>query len=327
MTAGASAWERFWFARGSAASLGLFRILFAGCLWVEVRTTFARSGFALEGGFHLPYLDWMPLVSPERYALLHEWQYPFIVLLGVGLMSRVACPVLLFLQGWIFFADRLNFRNHPYFFLLLLLLLCFSPCDEAFSLKSWLRRRFAGRDGRDLEHPLTAQRLIQFQVSLVYLYSALAKLNASYFSGDVLQHHVGTWVRSLGLTIDPWFWRVSAGPTIALEAFLGLALWWRRSRPWALALGIPFHLLIGIGMDIKVFSAAVIASYLLFLEPATVPRARDRARKFLQRLASEPPPQEPARYSPIPSAEFQSGRRPRAFSSLSNRASSRVDAI
>jgi len=49
-----SAWEIFWYAKGNTCSLGLFRILFAITLYLEVSTTAWYSVFAIEGGFHLP---------------------------------------------------------------------------------------------------------------------------------------------------------------------------------------------------------------------------------------------------------------------------------
>ena len=50
-------WNRFWFDESNTLALGLFRILFAVCLWREIGTTASRSRFAIEGGFHLPYFS------------------------------------------------------------------------------------------------------------------------------------------------------------------------------------------------------------------------------------------------------------------------------
>ena len=137
-------WDRFWYAEGSTLALGVFRIGFAGCLLLEIRTTVGRSTYAMVEGFHLPYWSAIPLVSPETYDLIHLLQVPCAVLLGLGLLHRSACIALLSLQGWIFFADQLNFRNHPYFFLLVLFLLLLSPADDAVSLRAlW---RAAARD-------------------------------------------------------------------------------------------------------------------------------------------------------------------------------------
>ena len=67
------------------------------------------------------------------------------------------------------------------------------------------------------------------------------------------------------------------GPAVVvLEVALPVLLWPRRTRRLAIAVGVAFHLGIAFVMDIRVFSYAMIATYLLFLDPDTVPRALAR---------------------------------------------------
>ena len=54
--------------------------------------------------------------------MIHIAEIPLIILMGLGLFTRGAIGGLLVLQSYIFFADQLNFRNHPYFFLLVLVI-------------------------------------------------------------------------------------------------------------------------------------------------------------------------------------------------------------
>ena len=294
------AWDGFWFAEGSSLALGLFRILFAGCLWRLVSSTRSKSVFAIEGGFHLPYLEWIPLVSEPSFQWIHTLQYPLILLFGLGLLTRPAGTLLLVLQGYVFFADQLNFRNHPYFFLLVLLLLVLSPCDDALSVRSLVR---AWRNGRPWSsallgsvQPLSFQRLIQTQLAILYLYSGLHKLSAGFLSGYVLSHQmqktlvseVQGWLgnaltpdgaeRIATFAADPSNWIAPAIATALLELSLPFLLFWRRTRTGAMLAGIPFHLGIALLMNIWTFSLAVIATYLLFLDPGTLPRLCRRAR-------------------------------------------------
>jgi len=287
---GPSRWSRFWFSAGSPTPLGVFRALFALCLVFEVETGLEMNVFALPGGYHLPYASFVPAVPEAAYRALHLGQLPFIALLAVGLLARTSCGMLLAMQGWLFFADRLEFRNHPWFFLLVLLLLALSPCGEGFSLRSRLRSWRGISPARAV--PLTAQRLIQVQVSLVYLFAGLHKLNASFLGGHVLSHHLAT---GLGSGLSGRFLRGAVGePTLAswievlrepdrlmaasiasagLELFLAFALWWRPSRPLAIAAGLAFHLAIGLAMNVFAFSLAMLASYVLFRNG---PRVADR---------------------------------------------------
>ncbi|MCP3980899.1 MAG: HTTM domain-containing protein [bacterium] len=284
------AWDGFWFATGSRLNLGLFRIFFALCLLGEVPVTLAKSRFAVDGGFHLPYIDGLPLLSPSTYLWMHSMQYPLIVLLLVGIAVRPACIGLLGLQGYIFFADQLNFRNHPYFFLLVLLVFVFAPAGDAVSLRTLLRAR---RERQPVaiallggEGELTAQRMIQLQVCVVYVWAAVQKMHPGFLDGHALTYILGpefftglsgvvgaTWLSSSQLArlhdvlIAPETMAALARATVVLELLLPVGLWFRLSRPLAIVAGVVLHLGIGFVMDIQVFSYAMIASYLLFLEP------------------------------------------------------------
>ncbi len=263
----ARAWNGLWFAEGPVVSLGLFRILFACCLLAEVSTSRAKSVNAIDdGNFHLPYLDWVPPVPQAVYQLLHDLQVPLILLLALGLFARTSCAALLAIQGYLLLVDRLNFRNHSYLFLLLLLLLLLSPAAETLSLRGLARARRSGlgwlSENLAVRRPLTFQRLLQVQVCLTYFLAGLHKLHPAYLRGDVL-----------GDILDspPAVLAALAYLTAALELWLPFGLWMRKTRPLSILLGIPFHLAIAWTLSIHVFSFSMIASYLLFLEPDTLP--------------------------------------------------------
>ncbi len=288
------AWETFWFSQGGTFTLGLFRILFALLLCREVYTTRSRSLFAIEGGFHLPYLSFIQPVPLQTYLWLHHLQYPFIFLLGIGIWMRFSCGMLILLQGYVFFADQMNFRNHPYFFLLVLLLLLLSPADDALSVKALFRMLRERRPALDSLlgsiRLLTFQRLIQIQLCIVYLYAALHKLSPGFLHGEILSFHVGQQLASeeMGLTLgrflpEEWLTRLQefvAQPenlvvlavfSFAIEFLVPFLLWIRKTRPAAMVVGTLFHLGIAFTMNIHVFSYSIIASYLLFLDPNTLP--------------------------------------------------------
>ena len=269
-------WNRFWHQDAPSWPLGLFRLLFGVALWREVTTSQAKNLFAVAGGFHLPFFEWLPLVDASTYAALHRAQYPLIVLLGLGLFSRWAAGGLLLLQGYIFFSDQLNFRNHPYFFLLLLLILTLASADESVSVtrlwRRWRGKRAGAKDSgaswlAGAWQPRTWQRLIQVEVCLVYVYAGIHKLNPAYLDGEVMQRSfarfanrwredwIAWWgegraervaerVTSLEFAVAP------AWISVLLELILPVLLWIPRVRWVALAVGVGFHLTIAVTMNI-----------------------------------------------------------------------------
>ena len=288
-----AAWVDFWNATGSSFNLGLFRIFFAVCLFFEVDISYRKNSFAVEGGFHFPYVEFIQPVSDQLYGVIHQLQYPLILLLGLGLFTRLSVGTLFLLQGYIFFADRLNFRNHPYFFLLILFLLIFSHSDDALSLRSilrgWRERRPWIPQLLGSQKPLTIQRLIQIQVCIVYLWAAMHKLNGSYLSGLVLNYYIRAdfltgFAGKILQAIFPeafliWIFNFFVNPatlmslsflSLVVEIVLPFALWFRKTRPIALFVGIVFHIGLYFTLEISTFTLAMIASYLLFLDPETL---------------------------------------------------------
>ena len=288
-------WQRFWHPRGETFSLGVFRLFFAFCLLLEVPITQSLSAFAIEGGFHLPYSfipSWIHPVSAQTYHLIHIIQYPLIIMLGAGILMRTAVVGLIGLQGYILFSDALHFRNHPYFFLLVLVILLFSQADESFSIKSLWRGHKKGLPLLlTLIGPLRSlcfQRMIMVQVSIVYLFAGVHKLNPAFLTGTVLRGELGRtlpeWSAGItsvfGIQVSDFlqwiilseFALVSASiGTVILEFTIPFTLWMPKTRIPSIAAGIVFHILIWLLMGIPTFSLAMVGTYILFLNPKTLP--------------------------------------------------------
>jgi HTTM domain len=293
-------WQRFWHPDGSTLSLGLFRIVFAYCLFSEAPITELKSRFAIEGWFHLPYPfvpSFIHPVSEQTFHLMQTLQYPLILCLALGLFMRPAIIGLLALQGYVFCSDAMNFRNHPYFFLLALLLLLFSPADESVSFKSL--RRIYSNSSFSIDaligpiRPLTSQRLIMVQICLIYFLAGVQKINPAFLDGRVLGdelsstvQHWGRWgivlpwgntvIQLQDVMMTPNVLMAASIATLLLELVLPVTLWFPRTRVASFIAGIGFHLFIGFLMGISQFSIAMIGGYFLFLEPETLPALASR---------------------------------------------------
>ena len=167
---------------------------------------------------------------------------------------RASGVVLLAAMAYVLLMDERTYSNHLY--LLCLLVLVLTWADD-----------------------VTARRLMRVQLSIVYGFAALAKVNLSFLSGAVLLAY--------GRTVLPESWlRVEVLATLALlavlsEAFLAVAFWSDRLRPWAWAVGLGLHIgsaaLIHDGrLGVAIFGLAMVGLYTAFthrdlahLPPAT----------------------------------------------------------
>jgi hypothetical protein len=127
--------------------------------------------------------------------------------------------------------------------------------------------------------PLWGARLIALQISLVYCWGAVDKLNVGFLSGARLQHH---WIHYYNMSDYPeWSGfpgttQALALATIALELFLAVSLWIPRLQRVSIVAGIAFHFALFQALPVGTFSAAMYLYYLAYLDPDSVHRVFDR---------------------------------------------------
>lgn len=112
--------------------------------------------------------------------------------------------------------------------------------------------------------------LIQIQVVLIYWVSGWDKLLSSLWrSGDAF-----VYVRHLEFMFNPGLVSIADGPelniflswfTIVFELTFGVLVWFKRTRPAMLVLGVLFHLGIALMLNLPDFMLIMTLSYLCFL--------------------------------------------------------------
>jgi len=217
----------------------------------------------------LPFCEALPRLSLEALPLfIGGWLAAALCLL-LGWHTRLAGLALSLAVAYAIALDRQLYASHLYLMGLLSLLLALGGAGEALSLDALRRGSPAAR-----AIPSWPAALLKAQLSIVYGFAALAKLNPVYLSGAVLAvnlRHGGPLALPEALLAAPLLAALAAG-SVALEAFLALALWSPRWRRAALLLGPAFHAAMVLAIDpalalqIGVFAIEALSLYLLFLE-------------------------------------------------------------
>jgi predicted DCC family thiol-disulfide oxidoreductase YuxK len=236
----------------------------------------ANTGPALlrltePGIIAVPYLQWVP-----RIGLALAWVIIAVWLLSVlaftlGWRARIAGAALTVTLAVVLLMDQQLYSNHLYLMAVVCGLLTIADSSAAISLD-------AIRAGERLAIPAWPVWLLRTQVSMVYAFTALAKLNPDFLSGSV----VASYLRRTGPLAVPESWRtfepmfVLSLLAIAAEAFLVVALWRGRWRPAGYVIGLGLHAFITLWLDppfqLLAFSLLMLSLYLLFLPSA--PRAQ-----------------------------------------------------
>jgi hypothetical protein len=242
----------------------------------------ARASTSSSGGWSVP------LGSP--YGVLALLLAASVALV-LGWRTRLASVVVAFLLIAIQRRDVYVLNSGDLLLRELALYLVLMPAGEVWSLDA--RRR-----GRSSLRAPWGLRLLQLQVSALYLFSVTAKLHGdSWQNGtavgtalqlDDLQRLVVPHSLTASVTVSALF----TYGTLVVEAFLILGLWFPRTRWYAMAGGVAIHLGIEATLLIGWFSLTVLSCYLAFVPAATLRAAVARARRVgpFPEQVDDPPP-------------------------------------
>jgi len=254
-----------------AASLGVFRAAF-GAMMIASVVRFWTKGWIAEfyvaPEMHFPYwgFDWLepwPGIGMYLHFALLGLLALFIM---VGFWSRAALALFFFAFTYVELLDRTTYLNHYYLISVLSLLLAFLPVDRAFSLS-----RALGWQAGPETVPRWSVYVVRLQVGLVYAFAGIAKLRSDWLLRGEPLH---TWLAARGDV--PIVGQYLADHNLALVAswsgaffdlFIVLFLSWRRTRVFAYAAVVVFHLITGYLFNIGVFPIVMILSATIFFEP------------------------------------------------------------
>lgn len=222
------------------------------------------SKLAEDDVLRVPYADWVPEPTlPLAATVVAVWLISG-VLFTIGWRVPLSGSVLLAAIIATLTIDEQTYSNHLY--LMAWLLLLFIVADAG-----------AGMNVHRVDRPVARWPvlLLMIQVSIVYGFSALTKINETFVSGAVLSGSLrGGVVPFPDAWRTPGFLSTLALLVIGVELFIAMFLWRRRMRPAAFALGLGLHLSITLLMastiQLLVFSLEMLALYPLFLSTETI---------------------------------------------------------
>jgi hypothetical protein len=170
--------------------------------------------------------------------------------------------------------------------------LIFSPLGSAYSIDRVIRL-LRGRKCALQEESALPRRIIQMQIALVYLSSAVHKLSgSSWRSGEALYYifQVNAFKRlpATWLLPHPMIIHFLTWATLAIELALGTLIWSQLLRRYVLASGLMLHLGMEIFLCIPMFQWTMMAALLVFLSPGEITQFAAGVRKGVGKLLGAP---------------------------------------
>jgi len=196
----------------------------------------------------VPILPLLPRVTGSAVPVFVLLWAGAAVAFAAGFMTRTTGSVLLLVLGYILLLDQQTYSNHLYLLALLTGILTF------------------------VTHAPDAAWIMKAQITIVYLFAGVSKINPAFISGIVIAGALKP--ATPGSVAIPDAWRVPAFlvpvalATIATELWLAQALWSAKWRRTAAVIGAGLHggtvLLMTNVQPLIVFGAACLATYPLF---------------------------------------------------------------
>jgi uncharacterized membrane protein YphA (DoxX/SURF4 family) len=298
------AWDNFWFAPTDPATLSAIRF-FGGAMlfYTHLVWSFDLTGFFGQKGW-LPvklmhdvhqyangpdgpvrwiwsYFDYIE--SPTWLWVAHVAALFVFFFLMIGFFSRTMAVLAYVIAisyaarvtpGAFYGLDKIN--------CMLAMYLMLGPCGARYSIdRIWRLRRGAPREAPPSVAANVAIRLIQLHMCIIYLFSALGKLQGTtWWTGEAV------WISSANLEYQflldlswmanhPYFVSLLAHLTVYWELTYSALVWPRLTRPWVLLMAVLVHGGICIAYGMPTFGLVMLIGNLAFVSPQTVRRVLD----------------------------------------------------
>ena len=241
---------------GALAAFGAFRFLAYG--WIDP--------FYVTPQLHFTYwgFGWVqPLGSAGMHAVF-AMMLAFGIAIALGWFYRFAIVGYVLLFTYVELIDVTNYLNHYYLMSLLGLRMAFMPLGQVYGLDA--RRR-----GNRASVPRWMLDVLKLQVACVYVYAAIAKLNADWLL-DAQPLAIWLAARSDLPVVGRWLdehWVALAMSWGGFLYDLTIVGWlsWRPTRPFAYALVLVFHGAVGVLFSIGLFPWIMAAATTLYFSP------------------------------------------------------------
>ncbi|MCA9705790.1 MAG: HTTM domain-containing protein, partial [Myxococcales bacterium] len=250
------------------AGVAAFRVLLGLVMLVAV-IRFAAYGWIdalyVEPAYLFSYwgFEWLPRLPAAGMTAVFVALGGLALMIAAGLYYRAAAVLFFLLFGYVELLAKSAYLNHYYFVSIVGLLMIFMPLHGALSLDAWRRPAV-----RRTTVPAWVPWTLRLQLGVVYTFAGIAKLNA-----DWLLHAqpLRIWLEARG---DLWL----VGPWLSHDAVAYAMAWggalfdltifgwlcWRRTRRYAYAAVVGFHLVTGALFPIGMFPWIMIAAALIF---------------------------------------------------------------
>ncbi len=252
-----------------AAPLAVFRVLFGFMMFLGIIRFWANGWIEklyIQPKFFFSYygFEWVKPIGDYTYIIFAICGIAALFV-ALGYKYRIAIIVFFLSFTYIELMDKTTYLNHYYFISCVAFLMIFLPANVYFSVDAYKNPRKAFQ-----MVPKWTIDSIKLMLGIVYFYAGLAKLNSDWlFNAMPLK----IWLPSkydlpfLGdLMQQPWVHYTFSWSGALYDLAIPFLLLYRRTRWFAFALVIIFHVMTRVLFPIGMFPYIMIVSTLIFFD-------------------------------------------------------------
>lgn len=277
----------------SLAPLAVFRVLFGAIMLLGTLRFMARGwvyDLYVEPNYFFTYwgFEWVqPLGETGMYSVFVAMAISFgLVMLGWFYRAAIGSAFVLF--TYVELIDKTTYLNHYYFVSIVCLLLLLLPAHRMFSIDAWRRPA-----SKRTQLPLWMAAVIPAQLGLVYVFAGIAKLHPDWWLNAM---PLKIWLGSMGhlpvvgkLLTQEWVAYGFSWFGLVYDLTIVFFLLFRKTRPFAYAAVVVFHLATWLLFPIGMFPWIMMASTLIFFPAAFHQRIIDTVERMLARFVTPKP--------------------------------------
>jgi hypothetical protein len=252
-----------------AAPLAVFRVLFGFMMFLGIIRFWANGWIEklyIQPKFFFSYygFEWVKPIGDYTYIIFAICGIAALFV-ALGYKYRIAIIVFFLSFTYIELMDKTTYLNHYYFISCVAFLMIFLPANVYFSVDAYKNPRMAFQ-----MVPKWTVDSIKLMLGIVYFYAGLAKLNSDWlFNAMPLK----IWLPSkydlpfLGdLMQQPWVHYTFSWSGALYDLAIPFLLLYRRTRWFAFALVVTFHVMTRVLFPIGMFPYIMIVSTLIFFD-------------------------------------------------------------
>jgi vitamin K-dependent gamma-carboxylase len=254
------------------ASAAVFRFCFGGLLLFSVLRFMAKGWiqeFYLEPTFFFTYYGFSWIKPWPEWGMYLHFAVMAAAALGIALGFYYRASALLFFLTFTYveLLDKTNYLNHYYFVSLLTFVMLFLPLNRAASIDAWRKPGL-----RRSTLPAWVLWALRLQVGLVYFFGGIAKLKSDW----ILQAQpLRIWLAARpefpllgGYFHEPWIAHAMSMAGLFFDLTVPFWLLWKKSRPFAYAAVVVFHVMTVKLFYIGMFPWIMIVAAMVFFSPS-----------------------------------------------------------